>query len=560
MNDDRLRLRELLASLVGISALAVFVHAFVSAERFIYFWDFSGYWVATIRLGELLPTPGAAIEAIVESVRHQKYNLLAAIPLAPVSRLFDYDRTAWVLTVLSVYGWPAVFSLVLLAERLGGIRREAVSLALTVAVVVLLPALWAPLVRGSVGIGGVAIGVVLWLAVRSPLGEISVRRAVGCGVLLALLVLFRRWYAFWAVGFLGALVVEALVQPRSSEERRRAIARLASLGLTAGATLFVFATPMALRMISSDPSADRAAYRAAHFYLDGVARIVSHFGLLPLVVAGAGLVIAALHPDSRRLARLMTVQLVIVIALFLPTQRFDRHHYYLLAPQVAVLGAVALGTLERRARDARPLRWVVGAYMGVLLLGFGAAFTVTIADRVGPSWVLFGAPRYQPHTRSDLPEIVRLAKALDLRTRYSHAKVYVLASHVLLNEDVLKHAHYTTEAPDLSDRVLLSAHLDLREPFPGRLFKAEYVVVSDPVRLHLPPEEQEVILVPGEEILSGRGIGKFYRRLPDTFVLEDGTEVGIWKRTRPVPRKERERLRARLARDTQSPDGARSQL
>lgn len=554
MRDDRWRRREVLASLLGILALASFVYTFVRAERFIYFWDFSGYWVATIRLGDLLTSPIAAVDAVVESVRNQKYNLLAAVPLAPLSRLFDYERVAWVLTVLLVYGWPAVFSLVVLAERLGGNRRDRATIGLAVCVVVLLPPLWAPLLRGSVGIGGVALAAALWLAVSSPLAGIPLRRAVACGVFLAFLVLFRRWYAFWAVGFLGALGVEALLQPESAHERRRAWGRLLAMAAVAGGTLFALATPIAIRMITSDPSADRAAYRATNFVFDGLARVVRNFGLLPLVVAAGGVFVSATMRETRPLARILVVQLAIILTLFLPTQRLDRHHYYLLAPQAAVFGAVALAWLARRGREALAPKIAIAAYAVVLCVGFGVVFWAPIADRVGSSWVLFGSSRYQPYTRSDLPEIVRLAETLDRRTRNTKAKVYVLASHVLLNEDVLKHAHYTTDAPDLSDRVLLSAHLDLREPFPSRLFRAQYVVVTDPVRLHLPPGEQEVILVPGEEILAGRGIGKFYRRLPDRFTLEDGTKVGIWKRTRPVPAEERERLRARLAQDLPSSD------
>lgn len=533
-------------SLVGIFVLAVVSYAFVRAERFVYFWDFSGYWVATIRLGELLSTPGAAMEAVFESVRHDKYNLLAAIPLAPISRVFDDDRTAWVLTILVVYGLPAVYGLVVLVGRLDRERSRAAA-ALAAAVVVLSPALWAPMLRGAVGIGGVGLAVVLWLAYGTTLREIPIRRAIVCGVLLTVLVLFRRWYAFWAVGFLAALAIEALVQPRNPGERRAAAI---VFGVTAAAScvaLFAIATPIAISMITADPAADRAAYRAPSFYLDGLLRIGRHFGVLPLLLAACGLGRALRNPQTRSLARLVAVQTVVVLVLFLRTQRFDRHHYYLLAPQVVVFASVFLAGIARRAGGGRV---VAGACVAVMALGFGAAFSPGVAASVGnPGW-LFGAPRYAPYTRDDLPEVVRLAEELDARTRDAGGKIYVLASYVLLNEDILRNAHRTTEAPDLSDRVLLSAHLDLREPFPSRLFEAEYVVVTDPVRLHLPPSEQEVISIPARQILAGEGIGASFRRLPVAFTLEDGTEVGIWRRKTPVPADAREELRSLLARDS----------
>lgn len=546
MSDDRLRSSELWASLVGILVLAVVSYAFVSAERFIYFWDFSGYWIATIELGELLSTPLAAFEAVFESVRHQKYNLLAAIPLAPISRVFDYDRTAWVLTILVLYGMPAIYALVVLAGRLGHDRTRTAAV-IAVAVVVLTPALWAPMLRGAVGVGGVGLAVILWLAYSSTLREISIRRAIACGVLLALLVLFRRWYAFWAVGFLAALAVEVLVQPRDGRDRRSAAIVFGATAAAAGVALFLIATPIAIAMLTTDPAADRAAYRVPSFYVDGLLRVVRHFGVLPLVLAGCGLGGALRNPRTRPLARLVAVQTLVVLLLFLRTQRFDRHHYYLLAPQVVVFASVFLADVARRSGFGRV---VAGTCVVAMALGSGAAFSPRIAASVGNPWWLFGSPRYAPYTRNDLPEVVRLAEELDARTRDTGGKIYVLASYVLLNEDILKNAHRTTEAPDLSDRVLLSAHLDLREPFPSRLFEAEYVVVTEPVRLHLPPSEQEVISVPARQILTGEGIGLSFRRLPVAFTLEDGTEVGVWRRAGAVPARAREQLRSLLKRDS----------
>ncbi len=546
---DSLRAPVVWAALVGIAVLAAVVGGFVASERFIYYWDFSGYWIATIRLGDLLHEPLEALVALVESVRHQKYNLLAAVPLAPVSRLLDHGRLGWVLTVLIVYGLPALLALGLLTVRLADARDDRRAAALAVGAVVLVPALWAPLIRGSVGIGGVGLGVAVWLLCVFPVRDASSRRLLLWGALLATLILFRRWYGFWVASWVVALGFEALVEGRTRAERLQGVRVVASVAAVTGILLLVAATPIAVKMLTTDPAAGRAAFRASHVYLDGLGKVVDRFGVLPILFAAGGLVVAWRNPETRRLARLVTVQTVTTLVVFLRVQPFDRHHYYLIAPQVAVFVGVFLIDLMRRAQASVGPGVALVACLATLVVGFTAAFVPPVGGRFEDPWSLVAKPRYRPQVRDDLGEIERLSRALDARIGGSQGKVYVLSSYWLLNEDVLKNAHLTTAAPDLSDHVLLSAHIDRKESFPRRLLKADYVVVTDPPRVHLRAEEQEVITVPARRLLAGTGIGRSFRRLPESFELQDGTVVAIFERTAPISSPARRALRERLERD-----------
>ncbi len=537
------------AALAGVVFLALVVGSFVASEQFIYYWDFSGYWIATIRLGDLLDDPAQALSALVESVRNQKYNLLPAVPLAPISRLFDHDRTGWVLTVLIVYGLPALVALGFAAVRLGDGVDVRGAPAVAVSAAVLLPALWAPLLRGSVGIGGVTLAVVVWLSCVFPLREVTTRRVVLWGVLLAALILFRRWYGFWVVSWVIALGIEALIEGSGGRDRYRGLRVVAAVAALVGVVLLVVATPIALRMLTTDPAASRAAYRAAHFYLDGLGKVVGRFGVTTLAFAAAGLVIALRNPATRSLARALAWQTAATLLIFLRAQPFDRHHYYLIAPQVAVFSGVLLIELTRRARDATGPRVVRAGCLAILAVGFVAAFYGPMGRRLDDPWALFAKPRFEPQSRDDLAEIVKLSGTLDELTRADGGQVYVLSSYWLLNEDILRNAHLTTDAPDIASRVLLSAHIDRKEGFPHRLMQADYAVVTNPPRVHLRPTEQEVIVVPAQQILDGAGIGKAFRLLPHAFTLQDGTEVSIYERTGPIRPLAKRALRERLERD-----------
>ena len=537
------------AALAGIAVLAVVVGSFVASERFIYYWDFSGYWLATIQLGELLGDPSAALELLVESVRHEKYNLLAAVPLAPLSRVFDYDRTAWVLVVLAVYGLPAVIALAMVSLRMADAARVRWAPLVAVATVVLLPALWAPLLRGSIGIGGVWLAVVVWLVSPFPVREMSIRRAVGIGAMLAGLILFRRWYGFWVLCWVLALGIEAMIARGAWRDRLSGLRKVAVQAASAGVLLLLIATPIALQMLTTDPAASRAAYRALDFYADGLGRASNRFGFVPLAFAAAGLAVAWRSPAHRSLARVMALQTFLILVIFLRAQPFDRHHYYLIAPQIGVLAAVFLVDLARRAGEAVLPRVGLAAGLAVLALGSVLAFGAPVGQGLSDPWGVLATPRYQPQVRYDLPEIVRLSRTLEALADEPKDKIYVLSSYWLLNEDILKNAHLTTEAPNIAAHVELSAHLDRKERFPTRLLTADYAVVTDPPRVHVRAEEQDVILVPAAQILAGTGIGRSFQRLPGEFTLQDGTTVSIYERTGPVRSMAKRRLRERLERD-----------
>jgi hypothetical protein len=76
-----------------------------------------------------------------------------------------------------------------------------------------------------------------------------------------------------------------------------------------------------------------------------------------------------------------------------------------------------------------------------------------------------------------------------------------------------------------------SHNVDKRDGFPFPLFKAQYVIVSDPIGYHLAPQDQRVVGLFAEQILKDEQIGKAYEKLPYVFSLENGSKVYIYKKT-----------------------------
>jgi hypothetical protein len=179
--------------------------------------------------------------------------------------------------------------------------------------------------------------------------------------------------------------------------------------------------------------------------------------------------------------------------LFTRTQNFGSHHYYLLIPQIEVFAGALAGALASIRHAA--LRATLCAGLGsILLLDFLSAFVPGVQPALGPLAAAFASRVYYPMVRDDLDEVARLTRVLDALTHDGSEKIYVLASSLVLNEDVLRNAHLVDASlPDLEPRILRASHVDKRDGFPWRLELANYVVLTAPVGYHLDPTDQRVI-------------------------------------------------------------------
>ena len=66
------------------------------------------------------------------------------------------------------------------------------------------------------------------------------------------------------------------------------------------------------------------------------------------------------------------------------------------------------------------------------------------------------------------------------------------------------------------------------------------------MQTHLRPADQQVIVAPAEALLTGTGIGRAYRPLPQVYHLTAKITARVYARVRPFQRAEVDALFARL--------------
>ena len=536
----------LLPALVVVAVLDVYALWFLGVEQTLYHADQVTYWSYSQHLAQVLVVdPVAAIQAVVHSVASSDVNLLPALPIACVMAVFGDSRLVYLLSVINIYGAAMVVMLVV------ALRKFGLENASWVAPLVFLLAagIWRPIFIGYLGIGGVALALgVLALSIPFLSSRVTTRSMVLAGVLLALLVLFRRWWGIWAVAFCIVVLLAALwelvsTRTQSLKKIREVVAGPAVLGLTAVVTLIVLAAPIVVQRLTTD-YADRFAAYSLGGASQRVAAVVGHFGFLGLllIVGCTGYLLS--KPTLRRSAVALVLLLVLTYTVMVSIQDHSPQHWYLYDPSILLLVGLALGRLgEELPRRRRAAIWALLVVVGLVTTASVFVPGFAFGGRTG----LLPSDRLHPRVRGDLAEIDRLLTFLDHRYENGTARIYILASSELLSDQVLAFSNLSlgTEHPSVRG-ILGSAHVDRRDGFPRGLLVADAAIVTDPIQVHLRSDEQRVIVEPARSFLEGTDIAHAFQELPESFLLDNDVKVRIFERVRLNTPEEIEGLSSRL--------------
>lgn len=506
-----------------------------------YAWDHVAYWSLTASLAEDLRTnPVAALANVGRSLAGDELNLLPSMPLAPSLAFFGDSRRAWILTVLNVYALPALLLGLWVVRRWGerpeNLWNQDVGALAWVATILLFASLWAPLALGYLDIGGlILVFAVLGLVLGAPAEHRREARlrAVTVGVLVAVLVIFRRWYAFWSLSFCVVVALGALIAVVRFKKMGRSPLEALRMPVTIGAgvvgTLVLLAGPRLATMSGTD-YADRFVHYKVHASVWAeLGGLVAHFGLAPLGMAAAGTLVLLRSHGTRWFAAGIVTQLVVIAALFRRVQDPTPQHWYLLLPGLMLLTAAGM-TAWLSAVGPVGRRWGEGIVLALGLVVTAQVFggISVVSSPVAPSVTV------APKVRGDLAEFERLMAWLDGRVEMGSQWVYVLAATGAVSDSSLGFTNFSLGTRFRSPaHVLMTAQVDRRDGFPDGLLLADIVVVPLPVAVRGAGETQRVVALPARSFLEGVDVAEAFVRLDEVFTFDDGVTAIVFERFRP---------------------------
>lgn len=511
-------------SVLVVCCLAlVFTLLFVSQEKYLHFWDEVTFQNEYVSLAATLRQDGisAALRMIITSVGHE-YSLFpvvlpAMIPFLPLNRLSFIGLN----TLFYYIPWLLLTSYYLATNvSYPQIHWKKIFLGSSL-FLSLLPFVWRPLLDGMPDIGGVAIASLILILYRRRYQNNGVQLQFLSGVLLVIIVLFRRYFAFWSLGFISSYLIMILVEKKLHWKQRLAPfwSLLAGSGIT-----FVLAGPPFWQMLTKNYGHIYQGYQAAQplqefwFYVTFIC-----FGIPIVLSCLVSAAVLVRNHQTRQTSAFLLILTTIAVCLFMRVQSFAPHHFMLFLPLVSYLliqgGVLAYVTFSR----TRHLRRFISAVALFQITAFSVAFIPNPLHRsplFDSIWPVYAPPLQ----RNDLQSINEICGSLTRLTDGGQT-IYVLSSSDILNQSILENACH-------NNSFLRTEEVDVRDEFPQQFFTADIVITANPIQLHIESDKQQLITTLHQHFHTQ--LSQFYQ-LESQYLLDHDVTAGIYLRTANIP-------------------------
>ena len=358
----------------------------------------------------------------------------------------------------------------------------------------------------------------------------------------AAIILSRRWYLYFVVGYYFAyavLVLVSSVRTARAGQKKQALVQVRNLvlfGLMSMVAMLILLWPMVRKILGFDYAGRYSYYNFGGIALELAAQTL-RIGLLNFILIGLGLWFAA----KRRLPALPCLagaELLISLLLFIRVQNSGSHQMLLFLPGWLLLfltGAAALAEGIQKHRELKLFYWV-----------FTLVFAVSV--RCSPLTVVAMPGFLVDHfpleatsefvrldkliyDRKDLPQIKAIANWIDTHCAEGELS-YMIPHDMLYCPDHFKNCQLP--ATPINDKLAFGFSVPGTHNFPMQFFEAKYILTADPF--------PQTFVGSGE--LSHKLNEKFlavrdeYFTQEATFDMGNGTTFTIWRRTASPTRAE----------------------
>ena len=375
----------------------------------------------------------------------------------------------------------------------------------------------------------------------------------------AAIILSRRWYLYFVVGYYfayAALVLVSSVRTARAGQKPQALMQVRNLvlfGLMSMVAMLILLWPMVRKILGFDYAGRYSYYNFGGLTLELAAQAL-RIGLLNFILIGLGLWFAA----KRRLPALPCLagaELLISLLLFTRVQNTGSHQMLLFLPGWLLLfltGAAALAEGIQKHRELKLFYWVFTLVFAVSV----RCSPLTVVAMPGflvdhfPLKAVSEFVRLDKliYDRKDLPQIKAIANWIDTHCAEGELS-YMIPHDMLYCPDHFKNC-LLPETP-INDKLAFGFSVPGTHNFPMQFFEAKYVLTADPF--------PQTFVGNGE--LSHRWNDRFlamrdeYFAQEATFDMGNGTTFTIWRRTAAPTRAEVEYyLSAFTEEDAQYPE------
>lgn len=510
----------------------LYVFTYFIRERAIHFWDSSLYWSTSIVFtNNLFSNFSATIKMLYSSILNDDYNMVPSIVLSLPLKLFGYSYSIYALSIFNLYLLPVLFLITLLIRKILKDNDQLTNYSLTYSIIVpfLFTPFLIPLMSGYLDASGMYFAILLLILIYSDRFEnIDVYRDLVFTFLLIMLLLTRRWYAYFAIGLIASFGLMSLIRILIESKAKKLksliffIINMVVIGLSTLLVLTIFFRSFLVRSLFNNYSQTYSAYQSGT-YIKNLFLLFQYIGPLLILIILPGIVFFYLKKRNSYFGSGLLLMTIISFSLFVQVQSLGVQHYYILALPLCLFltTGICQFLVFKKKKWINLLFSIVFGF--ILMWNFFQIFEPGLSS-LRNSAVLSNAAVY-PVVRTDIKQINDMVNYLKHLTDNNGKKVYVLSSSAVLNGSIVSNADMPRELNALPS-ILMTHDVDLRDGFPNNFFLADYVVTTDPVQFHLQPENQKVVGALNNFVRQN--LGSF--RLQRIFYLDGEVKAYVYKR------------------------------
>lgn len=513
----------------GICLLTlIFGLVYVLMSKTVYFWDDATYW----DIARKLASKQFGIDFLKEvytSIGTSDYNSFIAVPTALWMKIFGVTRVSYICSVILFYLIPSQIVMYLLAKKLS--QKPLGAFCVTV---VALPALCYITFIGFIDVAGVLAGLLCYyFYMTDVLKNKPYMKSVIIGVLLVLMMITRRYFAFFSVSFMTLMIIDTVLFKHNVKE-------LATVLVSFAAVLLVLFYPFFKNILLKDYGTLYSSYK----YSVGtdIKLITRYFGTVFLLTVFV-LAIRGAIKNKELKSIFALLQAVVCAAMFMSTQTHGQQHLFLYIPALAVL---AICIFEYA--DKKVLLWLI---CGVSVLNLISP----CINREQPQNIqeikraaMFPNYSNKPKKRDDVNALLALKRTLDVKIPEGKT-CGVLASSFVINSSIL-----TNIVPSLNKRetradgyIIGLPEVDSRDMWRlEEIYNCDYLLVATPAQTHLAPEEQTIICEAVKSFENSTDIAKSFSKMSDVVMEIKGIDINLYKRISPVTETAKKEFQLRL--------------
>ena len=352
----------------------------------------------------------------------------------------------------------------------------------------------------------------------------------------AAIILSRRWYLYFVVGYYFAyavLVLVSSVKIAKAGQKQDAFLQVRNLvlfGLMSMAAMVILLWPMVSHILGYG-YADRYSYYNGGGFAAEISLQFWRMGLLNLVLIGLGLWFCLKKRKLPALPCLAGFEIFLSMVLFTRIQNTGSHQMLLFLPGwfvLFLLGAAALAETIDRRRNLKLAYWVFTLVFAVSVR-CSPLTSVALPDIVIDHFPLSATKEFVRldkliYDRKDLPQIQAIARWIDDHCADGETS-YMIPHDMLYCPDHFKNC-LLPEAP-INNKLAFGFSVPGTHNFPMQFFEAKYVITADPFpqtfvgKGEMSHKLNEMFLAVRDE----------YFEQEATFDMGNGTTFTIWRRT-----------------------------